>query len=263
MVEKALHFDNNSKIYDEVRPGYPQEIYETISKHKNLDENSRILEIGAGNGIASQEIYNNWQSKMVLLEPGKNLCELLYNRFKNNKNIEVKNGFFEQYESAYLFDVIISATAFHWLDLSVKYKRSYDLLKKDGLLILYWNNYGIENKDIAENIQEVYIKYGYGTDDGKSQYEKQIEKIESRKKEILDNDMFELIEHKIVKNVIEYTAENYLNLLKTFSDHIKMEESFFEEIIEIIKDNGNIIEVRALINLEIGKKKVEKGGHFI
>ena len=160
MVEKALHFDDNSEIYDNVRPGYPQEIYEKISKHIILDKNSRILEIGAGNGIASQEIYNNWQSKMVLIEPGENLCKLLYNRFKNNEDIEVKNVYFEKFESNYLFDIIISATAFHWLDLSVKYNKSYNLLKDDGLLTLYWNNYGIENKEMDEIIQKMYNKYG-------------------------------------------------------------------------------------------------------
>ena len=257
MIEKALHFDDNSEIYDNVRPGYPQEIYKTISKHIMLDKNSRILEIGAGNGIASQEIYSNWQSKMVLLEPGGNLCELLYSRFKNTKDIEVKNGYFEQYESAYLFDVIISATAFHWLDLSVKYKKSYSFLKDNGLLILYWNNYGIENKEMEENIQEVYNKYGNRTSDGKSSYERQMEKIETRKNEILDSNLFNIIEHKIIKNVLEYTSEKYINLLKTFPDHTKMEERFFEKIKEIIKDNGNMIEVRILINLEIARKKFD------
>ena len=255
MVENALHFDENSEIYNNVRPGYPQEIYETISKHIILNKNSRILEIGAGNGIASQEIYNNWQSNMVLLEPGGKLYELLYRRFKNNKDIEVRNEYFEQYESTYLFDGIISATAFHWLDPSVKYKKSYNFLKDNGLLIIYWNNYGIENREIEKNIQKVYNKYGNGINDGKSTYERQMEKIESRKTEILDSNLFCIIEHKIIKNVLEYTSKNYINLLKTFPDHLKMEKGFFEEIKEIIKNDGNKIKVRIFINLEIAKKK--------
>jgi SAM-dependent methyltransferase len=158
MEEKALHFDSHSQIYDSVRPGYPQEIYEIISNYKKLGTNSNILEIGAGNGIASQEIYKKWKSKMILIEPGKNLCELLYDRFKNNKDITVKNKTFEKYQTGYKFDAIFSATAFHWLDLSIKYKKSFDLLNDDGLLILFWNNYGIENIEMENEIQKIYTK---------------------------------------------------------------------------------------------------------
>jgi len=49
--------------------------------------------------------------------------------------------------------------------------------------------------------------------------------------------------------------ENYMKLLKTFSDHSEMEEGFFEEIKETIKKYGNKIEVRILVNLEIASKK--------
>jgi SAM-dependent methyltransferase len=255
MEEKALHFDSYSQIYDSVRPGYPQEIYETISNYKNLGTNSNVLEIGAGNGIASQEISKKWKLKMILIEPGENLCELLYDRFKNNKNITVKNTTFEKYQTEYKFDAIFSATAFHWLDLSIKYKKSYDLLNDDGLLILFWNNYGIENNEIGNEIQKIYTKYGKGIKDEKSPYEKQMEKIESRKIEIEMSNLFNMIEHKIIKNIREYTKENYIQLLKTFSDHSEMEEGFFEEIRETIKKHGNKIEVRILVNLEIASKK--------
>jgi len=255
LEEKALHFERHSQIYDSVRPGYPQEIYEIISNYKKLDTNSNILEIGAGNGIASQEIYKKWKSTMVLIEPGENLCQLLYDRFKNKKNITVKNTTFEMYQTEHKFDAIFSATAFHWLDLSMKYKKSCDLLNDDGLLILYWNNYGIENIEMENEIQKIYAKYGKGIKDGKSSYERQIEKIESRKIEIEKVNLFNIIEHKIIKNVKKYTMENYIQLLKTFSDHSEMEEGFFQEIKETIKKHGNKIDVRILVNLEIACKK--------
>jgi SAM-dependent methyltransferase len=255
MEEKSLHFDSHSQIYDSVRPGYPQEIYEIISNHIKLGTNSNILEIGAGNGIASREIYKKWESKMTLIEPGENLCELLYDRFLNNKNITVKNTTFEKYQTECKFDAIFSATAFHWLDLSIKYIKSYDLLNNNGLLVLFWNNYGIENSEMENEIQKIYTKYGKGIKDGKSSYEKQIKKIESRKIEIEKSNLFNIIEHKIIKNIKEYTMDNYIKLLKTFSDHSEIEDGFFEEIKETIKKHGNKIEVRILVNLEIASKK--------
>ena len=257
MEENALHFNNCPALYDDARPGYPPEIYAVVAKYAHFDANSRILEIGAGNGIASREIYRAWQPKMVLLEPGEALLELLRGRFKDDNDITIVNKTFEEYECDLPFDAIISATAFHWLDLSTKYKKSCRLLKDNGLLILYWNNYGIEAEEIAEEIQKVYRKHGLGIPDGKSAHERQMEKIESRKKEIEESGFFTVIEHRIIKSILEYPTEKYIRLLKTFPDHSKMGAGFFEEIAEIIKSNGDNIGVRVLVNLEIAGKNGE------
>jgi len=254
MEEKASHFDKNSQIYNKVRPGYPHEIYEIISNHKVFDINSNILEIGAGNGIASQEIYNQWHSKLTLIEPGNNLCELLYDKFRNINNIKMENITFEQYRTETLFDAIFSATAFHWLDLATKYKKSHDLLKDNGILVLYWNNYGVENNDLADKIQKIYNKYGKGFTDKKSNYDRLMDKIENRRKEINESGHFKVIEHKIICNTLEYAKDEYIKLLKTFPDHSELNNNFWFEMEQTIKENGNNINVKIITNLEIAGK---------
>ena len=213
------------------------------------------MEIGAGNGIASQEIYNKWRNNLTLIEPGINFCNHLDKIFENVRDIKIENTTFEQYSSEILFDGIFSATAFHWLDLSNKYKKTYEILKDDGLLVLYWNYYGIENSEMENRIQEIYIKYGIGTDDGKNGYRRQLETMESRKNEIIESKYFKIREDKIFKRVIEYTAEDNIKLLKTFPDHSKLADDFFVEIEERIKQNGNKIDIRVLTNLIVGIKK--------
>jgi phospholipid N-methyltransferase len=254
MEDKTNHFDINSQIYNNVRPGYPNEIYDIISTYKNFDINSNILEIGAGNGIASQEIYNQWNSKLTLIEPGNNFYGLLYNKFKNINNIKIENITFEQYRNEILFDAIFSATSFHWLDLATKYKKSYDLLKKNGILVLYWNNYEIQNNDLADKIQKIYGKYSKEFTDKESNYERIIKKIENRKNEIEESRYFKLIEHKIIYNVLEYTKDEYIQLLKTFPDHSELVNDFWIEMEHILKENGDKISVIVIINLEIADK---------
>jgi SAM-dependent methyltransferase len=254
MDENALHFDTHSKIYNDVRPGYPNEIYETISKYKLFNKNTNILEVGSGNGIASQEIYNKWQPKLALIEPGDNLCNILKDRFDKNNDIKICNTSFEEYTNEIVFDAIFSATAFHWCSIKTKYKKAHKLLKDDGLLILYWNNYGIEDEKISEEIQSVYAKHGKGINDGKSAYEIQMEKIRNRKMEIEESGYFKILEHKIIKTVKEYDGNEYIKLVKTFSDHIKLDDEFFKEIRSIVIKNGDKIGVRIIVNLEIAEK---------
>jgi hypothetical protein len=257
--ETSFHFNNNSQVYNEIRPGYPNEIYEIISEYRAFDKNSNILEIGAGNGIASQEIYNKWQSKLTLIEPGNNLCKILYGKFNDNKNIEIVNTLFEKYQNKILYDGIISATAFHWLELETKYKKSHELLKDDGLLILYWNNYSIESNEMNNDIQKIYTKNGSQMAGGKSIYEKQMEKIDNRKKEIEESKYFEIVEHKIIQWIKGYNSEGYIKLLNTFPDHSKYEKEFFDNIGEIIIKNGNKINIKIIVNLEIAKKICKNG----
>jgi SAM-dependent methyltransferase len=252
--EKTLYFNNNAKIYDDIRPGYPDEVYEIISKHKIFNKNSNILEIGAGNGMASLEIYNKWSPKLALIEPGNILCELLYQKFNGNRDITIENTTFEKYQNKILFDAVFSATAFHWLDLAVKYKKTHEILKDDGLLIVYWNNYGIENNEAENKIQSIYTKYKESMNDGRSVYERQMEKIETRKKEINESGYFKIADHKIIKKVRKYTADDYIKLLKTFPDHSEMPGDFFDEVKETIMGNRNAIDARIIINLEIAKK---------
>jgi SAM-dependent methyltransferase len=227
MKKEAFHFDNNHHTYNNIRPGYPEEIYQTISEHTLFDEDSNILEIGAGNGIASQEIYDRWKTKLTLIEPGNNFCELLHKQFNGIDKIKIVNATFEQYESEIPFDAIFSTTAFHWCDPSMKYKKAHELLKDDGLLILYWNYYGIENVEMENEIQKVYIKYGMGMNDGKTGYERQMETLENLRNEIVSNKLFKIIDHKIIKRIKEFSAEDNSRLLKTFPNHSNLDEGFF------------------------------------
>jgi len=258
-MKGELHFDNNFETYNDVRPGYPNEIYELISKYKSFDKKSKILEIGAGNGVASKDVYEKWLSKLTLIEPGDNFCKLLQNRFNNIEDIKIKNTTFEKYSDKTLFDAVISATAFHWVDLSVKYKKSYEILENDGLLILFWNYYGIEDVKMENLIQNIYIKYGMGKNDNKNGYERQIEIINDRKHEIEDSNYFKIIDSMIVKRTFEYSTNKNTQLLKTFPNHSQLDENFFKEIESIIEENDGKINLRVLTNIEI----CEKSGHSI
>ena len=81
-----------------------------------------------------------------------------------------------------------------------------------------------------------------------------MEKIENRRKEINESDYFKIIEHKIICNTLEYTKDEYMQLLKTFPDHSELNNNFWFEMEQTIKENRNNINVRITINLEIADK---------
>ncbi|HBK31277.1 MAG TPA: hypothetical protein DDZ96_12445 [Porphyromonadaceae bacterium] len=117
-------FDKISDVYPEIRPGYNEEIYKAISQFIETGPYYKIVEIGAGNGIATERINEIWNGEITLIEPSKKLSYLLKERFKNHSNKKIINEYFEKVklEKGY-FDAIFSATSFHWLDGKTKFRK--------------------------------------------------------------------------------------------------------------------------------------------
>ena len=153
-------FDKVAKIYSNGRPGYPEEVYQIIDSYTEFSTESSLLEIGAGHGVASQEILDFWNPELTLIEPGSSLLDIAREQV-NGSSVSFFNGTFDEFHTIKLFDGIFSATAFHWLDKSTKYKKASELLKENGFLILYWNNYQIAEEDHFQAIQKIYSEYHY------------------------------------------------------------------------------------------------------
>jgi len=250
-------FDKVSDIYEEVRPGYGEDLYKHITAIKKYDDNSKILEIGCGTGIATKEIADFLQSKITAVEPGENLLAIARKRLGHYSNINFVNTKFEDFNTEELFDGIFSATAFHWIDPDIKYRRAYSLLKNDGLLVLYWNNFRIKDEILQNNVEKIYNSYGMKVYD-KPVIEIQKDKIKQRMDEIKNSGFFRIKDHRLLYNVFEYNSDTYIKLLQTFSDHSKAKlpeiDKLFHEIKQLIVRNNNKVEVSVIVNLEIAEK---------
>jgi SAM-dependent methyltransferase len=259
MNDSALSFDAVASVYDDVRPGYPDEVYATVSRHKDFSGSSRILEIGAGQGVATAEIAARWPARITALEPGTRFCELLRARFPEGGRVTVHNVSFEAFNAEERsFDGIFSATAFHWLDPAVKYAKVGRLLTDDGVLVLYWNNFGIGDAAVDVEIREVYAAHGFPPRPDRDQRDIQNEKIAARQREIDESGLFRVVGHRVIRHVIAYSSDRYVGLLKTFPDHtdgsILDPEGFFEGIAAIGRRHGDLIPVEVRVNLELARK---------
>lgn len=251
-------FDRIAPTYEESRPGYGAAVYDCIDSIRPYSPGSRILEVGAGSGIATREIAERWHPRITALEPGRSLGALARANLAAYENVEIVESTFEDYEgAAQRFDGIFSATAFHWIDPDIKYRKAFDLLTDDGLLVLYWNNYGIQDAALGRAVEELYAAYGMKTD-SRSVYERQLENMTRRRNEIGDSGLFRVIKHALFRTVIPYSKRKYLGLLATFSDHSKEKvpaiDSFYRDVGGLIDGCNGVIEVTVTVNLEIARK---------
>ncbi|MFT4166147.1 MAG: rRNA adenine N-6-methyltransferase family protein [Microlunatus sp.] len=71
-----MHFEKMAAEYAAARPPYPEVIYETLESQGVIGPGIRVLEIGAGAGLATRELLNRG-SDVVALEPGRQLASPL------------------------------------------------------------------------------------------------------------------------------------------------------------------------------------------
>lgn len=149
--ERSRLFDQLADTYDRSRPRYPRIVIEEIlgPKPGGLD----ILDVGCGTGIASRQLAERGANVLgVEVAPGMA-------KVARDQGLEVEVAPFEDWEPAgRTFDRVVSAQAWHFLDLPVCTAKAASLLRPGGKLFLLWSA-GCHADDLADAIAAVYARW--------------------------------------------------------------------------------------------------------
>ena len=247
-------FDDNTEKYDRYRPTYPIALYQEIEKYATIDQNSKILEIGYGTGQATNYFIDKGND-VTGIDIGLKLFEYTKQKYMNKANLSLISGSFEThpFESGY-YDLIFSATAFHWIDPIIGYQKVLDLLKPNGVFAIFNNHPFVSRTDdlVHMAIQAVYQRY-LTTQKKVSEFKHtDLEKISHQ----LTQYGFKNIQTSIHQNTRIMRAKDYVGLLDTYSDHdlIDNKIEFKKAIIKAINDNGGMITIYDTIDLYLARK---------
>ena len=249
-------FDSAAMDYDKSRPEYAKEIYEDLLRYKPISAASNVLEIGIGTGKASRPILNT-QCSLTGIEPGERLAALARDRYRGYGNFTLINQTLQDFVSSdEVFDLIYAATAFHWIPEDYGYNRVLALLKPGGAFARFACHAGPDQgrETLTDEIQELYRKYMRAekryTAFGCADAQKLAEKASAYG--------FVDISYSLYHTTKDFTADEYMALLRTYPDHMKMEPSdrkkLFEGIHSAINRHGGIMTVYYAMDLELARK---------
>jgi SAM-dependent methyltransferase len=126
--------------YHSARLGYPDELYAEIFDRAGGDAVRAIVEIGAGTGLATSALCTPRVERYVAVEPDPALSSYLRTAFAG-RSIDVVTADFVGAPVTGTFDLVASASSFHWLDAEPAMARMRSLLRPGGCAAIWWNAY--------------------------------------------------------------------------------------------------------------------------
>jgi ubiquinone/menaquinone biosynthesis C-methylase UbiE len=128
-------FDGVARRYDDSRLGYPSHLVEFVVTTAALGAGSTVLEVGCGTGQLTESLAG-FGFSLTAIDIGPSMIEAARRRLAGSA-VSFQLASFEDFAAADAsVDLIVSGTAFHWIDPEAKFRKPARLLRPGGWLAL-------------------------------------------------------------------------------------------------------------------------------
>ena len=218
--------------YAAARPDYPERVYDVLRVRCALGPRVRVLEIGAGSGQATRRLLE-LGATVVAVEPDARMAEHLGRLDAGRDRLEVVVRPFETTSFPVTsFDLVASATAFHWLDPSHALPAVARVLRPGGSLALWWNLFGDPDAPdpFHDATQPLLRDLAPSPLAGRGRRSPALD-VEARRAE-LSAAGFEGVEHEVIPWTLVLTAAQTRLLYSTYSNIARLPEGDRRRVLE-------------------------------
>ncbi len=258
-------FDTVAKLYHVGRPNYPAELVEDVVRLTGIDAGSRVLEIGCGSGQLSLALAKQGVN-LVAVELGPNLAAIAKRKLSEYPKAEVVVSAFEKWPlPVEPFDLVISATAFHWPDPNVRVAKSAEALRPGGYLAIVETRWGVDRtvRAFSQASQSCFQRWDPHYDpDFKLPT---IGDLPTNDAELEGSDQFESPSLQRYEVHRRHTDETYGALLATWSNVIGLDErariGLLDCVSRLIRDDfAGTIEIQDTYDLWLSQRRADVRG---
>jgi SAM-dependent methyltransferase len=249
-------FDQAADLYDRARPGYPPALFDDLAELTGVGAGSRVLEIGPGTGQATLPLAERG-CQVVAVELGPDLAAAARRKLARFPAVEVITAAFEDWPlPAEPFDLVLAATAFHWIDPAVRVVKAADALRPGGWLATITTSH-IAGGDASffARAQTCYERWDPETPPGGVALQPAAD-IPQASDELDRSRRFGPARFRRYEWELPYTTATYLDLLRTYSGHRDLDPEARSGLLGCIADlidsrHGGRITKRYLTELRV------------
>ncbi|WP_130803459.1 class I SAM-dependent methyltransferase [Acinetobacter ihumii] len=129
-------FSQTAALYQQVRPDYPKEIVNWLKQELDLNQASRVVDLGAGTGKFIPYLQQ-LSSEIIAVEPVQAMREQLHLAYPEVNLVDAYSANIPL--SAQSVNAVLCAQSFHWFSNLQTLTELNRILKTGGHLGLIWN----------------------------------------------------------------------------------------------------------------------------
>ncbi|WP_371544647.1 class I SAM-dependent methyltransferase [Streptomyces sp. NBC_00554] len=230
-------FDEDAELYDRARPGYPPPLVEALIDRAGLSPESRVLEVGPGTGQLTVPLAR-LGCRVTAVELGPALAAVARRNLRLFPDARVEVSAFEEWPlPEEPFDLVVSATAFHWVDPKVRVPKATAALAPGGTLALITTEHvagGHWDQDFFDQVQRCYERWDPATPPGLRLPDEAT--LTPDTDELDHSEQLDAVQIQRFTQEITYSAPEYLDLLRTFSGHRALDPTALTGLLDSIRD---------------------------
>jgi SAM-dependent methyltransferase len=226
-------FESVAATYGDARPPLPAGLVDELVALAGLPPGGRVLEIGPGPGNATREFAERGY-EVVGVELGADLAAVARRNLSSFPKVTIEQSAFESWPlPAERFDVVTAFSAWHWLDATVALDKATRVLGPNGALaIVGADHVAGGDTDFFHDVQDCYERHMPGTPPGLRL--RDADSIPPNDWGITATGAYGEPQFRRWFAVTEYTTETYLQLLRSFSNHIALAPANRDALFECI-----------------------------
>lgn len=254
-MDLRFTFNEDVQNYDRWRPAYVPALFEQVLGQVGEGPKS-ALEIGVGTGQATRPFLEAGY-QVTAIDIGERMVAFTRRKFEAYPNFQAELTDFEGFCPNGDFDLVYSATAFHWIPAETGYPKALALLKPGGTLALFWNHPYVNRLEIPMHraVQAVYQKYRPSDKPNPPEF---CEKDCGRVMERLEQYGFQNSGYTLFYSTRIFTGEEYVRLMNTYSDHRALppdvKAALEREMADTIRSLGDQLTIYDTIDLYLAQK---------
>lgn len=229
--ERRATFDRAADLYERARPGYPVELIDDVVALAELGPRSRVVEIGCGTGKATFPLAERGL-RITCVELGASLAAIAQEKLAHFPEVEIVNVDFETWRPDPAdYDAVVAFTAFHWIPPELRYPSVAAVLREGGALAVAMVHHVVtEDSDtFFFEVQADYETVGRGGEPPGPP-----EEVEDFGAEMEGSGLFRVVAERRYEWETEYTADAYVDVLGTYSNHLMQEQETRERLFDLI-----------------------------
>ena len=253
-AERAGSFGQDPDRYNRARPSYPDELVEDLTQGRAL----AVLDVGCGTGIAGRQFAEHG-CRVLGVEHDIRMAETA-----RQSGLEVEVSTFEEWVPPRdMFDLLICAQAWHWIDPLLGPTKAASVLTPSGQLAIMWIEYR-HSDAVDEAFRAVYSNValqliGQSYPLGGFPPEHQAQVAAEYATAIRASTAFNEPTVRSYTTARHYSTDEWLDELPTHSDHLLLRSEqraqLYDRLREALAGMDNQLSVDLVTHLVVARRK--------